>query len=257
MANIGQTMFRFCGALVLAGGATLVDHPQLLKGRESVRIERVVPVVVAAKDIAEGSVISPGAVSIARWPRGTVPAGSYFAIDSVVGRVSRVGIFKGEAILPGRLAPVRTRAGLQVMITPGKRAYSIRINDVAGVAGMVQPNSRVDIMVVLDDPNDPSKRVARLLMSNMRVLGIGLVIQRTENGRPINATVATIEVTPEEAKRLAIAASQGSLQLALRGSGDSDSIHSFPSAVQVVPAPLPRALRSDSSKVRITGRPRP
>ena len=72
-------------------------------------------------------------------------------------------IFKGEAIVPGRLAPEGTAPGLEVKITPGKRAYVMRINDVSGLAGMIQPNSRVDILVVIDDRRG-SKQVAKLFM---------------------------------------------------------------------------------------------
>jgi pilus assembly protein CpaB len=140
-----------------------------------------------------------------------------------MGRVARTAVFKGEPIVPGRLAPEGTAPGLEVKITPGKRAFGLRINDVAGIAGMVQPNSRVDIMVIMDN-DAQGKRVAKLFMSNMRVLAIGPVVQRADDGRPINSHVATIEVTPDEAERLAIAQSQGQIALVLRGYGDPDSI---------------------------------
>ena len=183
-----------------------------------------VPVVVATRDMPEGVIIDRMALVVAQWPVGTQPAGAYSTVDSVANRVSRVAIYKGEAIVPGRLAPEGTGAGLEVKITPGKRAYGIRINDVASLAGMVQPNSRVDIMVVIADPDNAGKQVAKLFMSNMRVLAIGAAPERAQDGRPISAAVASIEVTPEESERLAIAAAQGQLQLVLRGYGDPDSV---------------------------------
>jgi pilus assembly protein CpaB len=172
----------------------------------------------------EGVTIDRMGLVVAQWPAGTQPAGAYNSVDSVAGRVTRVAVYKGEAIVPGRLAPEGTGAGLEVKITPGKRAYGIRINDVASLAGMVQPNSRVDIMVVINDP-EQQKQVAKLFMENMRVLAIGAAPERTQDGRPISAAVASIEVTPTEAERLAIAAAQGALQLVLRGYGDPDSIN--------------------------------
>jgi pilus assembly protein CpaB len=113
-----------------------------------------VPVVVAAKDMPEGVLVDRMALVVAQWPAGTQPAGAYATVDSVAGRVTRVAVYKGEAFVPGRLAPEGTGAGLEVKITPGKRAYGIRINDVAGLTGMVQPNSRVDVMAVIDDPDN-------------------------------------------------------------------------------------------------------
>jgi pilus assembly protein CpaB len=136
--------------------------------------------------------------------------------------VTRVSIFKGEALVPGRLAPDGTGPGLEVKITPGKRAFAFRINDVSGIAGLIQPNSRVDILLVMNSGGDKGS-VAKLFMENMRVLAIGAVAQRAEDGRQINAAVCTVEVTPEEGEKLAIATTQGQIQLLLRGYGDPDS----------------------------------
>jgi pilus assembly protein CpaB len=180
------------------------------------------PVVIAQKDLSEGSAIDRMAVVVAQWPVGTIPAGAFSSIDSVAGRVTRVAVFKGEALVPGRLAPDGTGPGLEVKITPGKRAFAFRINDVSGIAGLIQPNSRVDILVVINSGAEKGN-VAKLFMENMRVLAIGAVAQRTEDGRQINAAVCTVEVTPEEGEKLAIATSQGQIQLLLRGYGDPDS----------------------------------
>ena len=180
------------------------------------------PVVIAQKDLTEGASIDRMAVVVAQWPVGTIPAGAFTSIDSVAGRVTRVAVFKGEALVPGRLAPDGTGPGLEVKITPGKRAFAFRINDVSGIAGLIQPNSRVDILVVINSGGEKGN-VARLFMENMRVLAIGAVAQRTEDGRQINAAVCTVEVTPEEGEKLAIATSQGQIQLLLRGYGDPDS----------------------------------
>jgi len=212
----------FYVALVVAIIATFGVYRVLEATKASSKIATV-NVVVASKDMPEGVIVDRMALVVAQWPAGTQPAGAYGNVDSVAGRVTRVPVYKGEAMVPGRLAPEGTGAGLEVKITPGKRAYGIRINDVASLAGMVQPNSRVDIMVVMNDP-EASKQVATLFMQNMRVLAIGAAPERAQDGRPINAAVASIEVTPAEAEKLAIAAAQGALQLVLRGYGDPDSI---------------------------------
>jgi pilus assembly protein CpaB len=130
------------------------------------------------------------------------------------------------------LAPGGTGAGLEVKIAPEKRAMSFRINDGSGTAALIQPNSRVDILVVMD--GGERGRVARLFMENMRVLAIRPV-PRSPDGQPINAAVATVEVTRDEGERLAIAAAQGQLQLLLRGYGEPAA----PKAWRYAP-PLPR-----------------
>ena len=212
----------FYVALVVAIVATFGVYRVLEATKASSKVATV-PVIVAAKDMPEGIIVDRMALVVAQWPAGTQPAGAYSSVDSVAGRVTRVPVYKGEALVPGRLAPDGTAPGLEVKITPGKRAYGIRINDVASLAGMVQPNSRVDIMVVMNDP-EASKQVAKLFMSNMRVLAIGAAPERAQDGRPINAAVASIEVTPVQSEQLAIAAAQGALQLVLRGYGDPDTV---------------------------------
>jgi pilus assembly protein CpaB len=100
---------------------------------------------------------------------------------------------------------------------------AVRINDVAGISGLLQPNSRVDVLVTIRDDNS-SRQVAKLFMSNMLVLSVGTEVQRDNQGKPINATTVTLAVTPDEAERLAIAMNSGTLQLVLRGYGDPDSV---------------------------------
>ncbi len=181
-------------------------------------------VVVADRDIPEGHLIDRKDLHTAAWPAASVPAGAFTAGDSVVGRVTRVSVFTGEPIVPGRLAPAGTGGGIEVKITPGKRAMAIRIDEVAGLTGLIQPNARVDILVNTTDAAAGGKRVAKLFMENMRVLSVGTQIIRNENGRAFRAASATLEVTPEEAERLAIAVGTGSIQLVLRGYGDPDSV---------------------------------
>lgn len=214
----------FYAALVVAAGATYGVYKLLQHNRESARIATI-PVVVTLTDLPEGATIERNMVTANPWPVPTIPAGAFSSPDSVVGRVTRVAVFRGEPIVPGRLAPVGTGPGLEVKITPGKRAMALRINDVAGISGFIQPNSRVDVMVTLANQKDGQRQqVAKLFMENMRVLSVGHEVQRDAQGKPINAATATLEVTPEEAERLAVASSQGSIQLVLRGYGDPDSI---------------------------------
>ncbi|WP_291158126.1 Flp pilus assembly protein CpaB [Gemmatimonas sp. UBA7669] len=220
----GDRRYRFVLyiALMVAGLATFGVYRVIDGMRASSRIATQ-NVVVAAADIPEGQALTQVDLAVVQLPVAAVPAGSYGAPTDVVGRVSRIPIFKGEAIVPGRLAPEGTAGGLEVKILPGKRAMSVRIDDVAGLSGMVQPNSRVDVMLTTRDAV-AGGQISKLFMSNMRVLSVGAQVTRGEDGRPINAPTATLEVTPEEAERLALATREGSIQLVLRGYGDPDSI---------------------------------
>jgi pilus assembly protein CpaB len=210
-------------AVATAIVATVGVYRYLEQAKASNRVE-MHPVVVAAQDVREGQRLERTALALSQWPAGTLPESAYTNVDSVVGRVTRIAVFKGEVIVPGRLAPPGTGPGLEVKIAPGRRAMAVKINDVAGISGLVQPNSRVDVLVTLKSDGMQNKQEAKLFMSNMRVLSVGTQVERGEDGKPINATTATLEVTPEEAERLAVAVNQGSIQLVLRGFGDPDSI---------------------------------
>jgi pilus assembly protein CpaB len=213
--------FVFYVAVAIAALATFGVYRVLENTKASSRVATR-PLVVAAKSIPEGTAIDRSSLSVREWPVATVPAGAYSNADSLIGRVTRVAVFEGEPFVPGRLAPSGTGPGIEVKITPGKRAMGLRINDVAGVSGLIQPNSRVDVLVNIR--SDGGRQVSKLFMENMRVLSVGTAVERDAQGKPIEAASAALEVTPQEAERLAIAASQGSIQLVLRGYGDPDSV---------------------------------
>ena len=223
MAERRYTLVFYIAVLV-AAAATYGVYRAIETTKENNRVVTA-QVVVAAQDIPEGHVIDKIALTTGQWPVQTLPAGAFSSVDSVVGRVTRVPVFQGEPIVPGRLAPAGTTGGLEIKIAPGKRAMSVKINDVAGISGLIQPNSRVDVLVnIRDDRSAKETQVAKLFMENMRVLSVGQQVTRGDDGKPINATTATLEVTPDEAERLAIAMGQGSIALVLRGYGDPDSI---------------------------------
>lgn len=215
--------FVFYVAVGIAALATFGVYRVLENTKASSRIATR-PLVVAAKNLPEGTAIDRTALSVREWPVATIPAGAFTSTDSLIGRVTRVAVFEGEPMVPGRLAPSGTGPGIEVKITPGKRAMALRINDVAGVSGLIQPNSRVDVLVNIRNEQTNGKLVSKLFMENMRVLSVGTRVERDAEGKAIEATTAALEVTPDEAEKLSVAANQGSIQLVLRGYGDPDSV---------------------------------
>jgi pilus assembly protein CpaB len=223
MAERRYTMVLY-GALVVAAVATFGAYRMLGALRDQTRVPTQ-PVVIATKDLPEGVALDRLELTTRNWPIATVPVGAFSSIDSAVGRVTRIAVFNGEAIVPGRLAPVGAGAGLEQKIAPGTRAMAVRINDVAGISGLLQPNSRVDVLVTLaEDANNRETQMAKLFMENMRVLSVGTEVQRDADGKPNNATTVTLGVTPQQAEQLAVAMNKGSIQLVLRGYGDPDTV---------------------------------
>ena len=210
-------------ALLIAGLAGFGVFRYLQQAEASARVP-MGTVVVAAVDLTEGQVLKAEDAKVVQLPQVSIPPGAYTTVDSVIGRVTRIPVFATEVLLPGRLAPVGSGAGIEVKITPGKRAMAVRIDDVVGLAGLIKPNSRVDVLVTMKAEEEGAQQRAKLFMSNMRVLSVGSDIERGPDGRPMNATTAALEVTPAEAEQLAVATGQGRIQLVLRGFGDPDTI---------------------------------
>ncbi len=212
----------FYAAVFIAAMATYGVFRVLQAAKMSARVATR-PVVVAAKDIPAGALLDQGSLEVKEWPAIAVPNAALGSLAAAEGRVTRVPVFAGEAIVPGRLARQGTAPGLEARITPGMRAMSVRINDVAGLSGLIQPNSRVDVLVSLREGGRESEEVSKLFLENMRVLSMGSRTTRDDSGDPAPATTATLEVTPAQAERLAVAMRQGMIQLVLRGFDDTDS----------------------------------
>lgn len=211
------------GAVIVAAAATYGAYQMISSMQARSRIP-MRPVVVAARDMPEGATFDRLGLTTRLWPAAAVPESVYTKVDSVVGRVTRVPVFAGEPIVPGRLAPVGAGPGLETKILPGTRAMAVRINDVAGISGLLQPNSRVDVLVTLPETNNDQNQIAKLFMENMKVLSVGTEVHRDKDGKPIQATTVTLDVTPEQAERLAVAMNRGTIQLVLRGYGDPDTV---------------------------------
>jgi pilus assembly protein CpaB len=213
----------FYAAVFIAAMATYGVFRVLQAAKTSARVTTR-PVVVAAKNIPAGASLDKQSLEVKQLPAGAVPNEALASLEAAQGRVARVPIFAGEAIVPGRLARAGTAPGLEAQITPGMRAMSVRINDVAGLSGLIQPNSRVDVLVSLRENGvRGTEEVSKLFLENMRVLSMGSRTTRDDSGDPTPATTATLEVTPTQAEKLSVAMRQGMIQLVLRGFDDADS----------------------------------
>jgi pilus assembly protein CpaB len=104
------------------------------------------PVVVAATDLELGAQIRPDDLRVVEWPESAMPAGAFSKPDEIVGRGLVMPMIQNEPVLPMKLAGKDAGSGLPVVIPEGKRAVSVRVNDVIGVAGYVLPGTRVDVL---------------------------------------------------------------------------------------------------------------
>lgn len=185
-------------------------------------------VVVATTDLAYGHRIRPEHLRETLWPADSVPAGGFRTVDELLGdngrdRVVIRAIARGEPVLASKVSGFGARATLSTKLDDGQRAFSIRINDVTGVAGFLLPGDRVDVLLTRQADESGSRRDLQtdVILQNITVLGIDQVAEE-DREKPRIARTATVEVTPEDAQKLALAMQVGTLSFALRNLGEAE-----------------------------------
>ena len=182
-------------------------------------------VVVAKVEIPIGTRIVPEQLSVAQFPKTVAPDGTFAVIDdNLIGRVAITRISPREPVTEYRLAPVGAAGGLSSVIPDGYRAMTVKVDDVVGVSGFIQPGTLVDVVVTINPPDDRQRdRISKIVLQNIKVLANGANIDKPKNEKEVERVKAvTLQVTPEQAEKLALASSEGKLQLVMRNSVDQN-----------------------------------
>jgi pilus assembly protein CpaB len=178
-------------------------------------------VVVARVDIPIGTSIQSVELETVSWPAKFRPAGGFSQPSMLQGRVLRRPVAAGEPILEGFLLPEGAGAGLRSVIEENRRAVSVKVDSVIGVAGFVTPGSRVDVMATLRAIHEEKALpYSTLILQDIPVLAIDQRMEEAREGEPQLVSVVTLEVDPEQAEKLIYTSHEGRLQLALRNPSD-------------------------------------
>ncbi len=179
-------------------------------------------VVVAARPLPTGVRLTANDVRAVAWPASSMVPGSFSSVDAVVSRGLIASVVENEPLVESKLAPAEAGAGLPPVIPQGKRAMSVKVNDVIGVAGYLDPGTRVDLVVTIHKRDESTSRT---VVSNVQVLAFGSRNdqKKTKDGKPVPPTpVVTLLVDPEQAERIALAQAEGQIMLALRNPLDNE-----------------------------------
>lgn len=215
-------------------------------------------VAVAKVQIPIGSKIVAEQIMVVHFPKESTPDGAYDSVEKLAGRVAVVNIAAREPITEARLAPEGTAAGLSAVIPEGYRAMTVKVDDAAGISGFIQPGTMVDVVVTIDpaEANSRQNPVSKIVLQNIKVLASGQNIDKPENEREANSVKAvTLQVTPEQAEKLALASAEGKLQLVMRNQidqGDEQTPgvnkRNLLGGDVAKPAPEPGSLKSEQPK---------
>ena len=179
--------------------------------------------VVARRALPLGTSITKEDVKLIAWPSSNPLPGGFQKIEQVVDRGLIVPVLENEPLSESKLAAAEAGAGLPPTIPAGMRAISVKVNEVIGVAGFTVPGTRVDVLAMVRNNNDS---MSRIVVSNVQVLTSGTKFDQEasrKDGKPIKTTVVTLAVTPTDAERIALAANEGQIILALRNPLDIES----------------------------------
>ena len=225
MSRKGPLIFLVL-AVVLAGAAAWGAHQWVKSqsaGAEAQKL-RMAPVVVAARVLPAGQKLSTQDLSVQAWPVKALPPGRFAQTKQVLGRVLKGPMVMGEVVLAGKLAPQGAAGGLSAVVPPGFRAMTVKVDEVIGVGGFVQPGDKVDVLVTLAGGSFRDDPVSRTVLEDINVLTVGEKIQRDEKGRgrTNKVKVVTLQLKPVQAERLALSSNQGRVVLALRNQSDRE-----------------------------------
>lgn len=223
----------FLAAALVAGAAAVflvkVYLDQVRATSTAAPVETVA-VVVAAGDLPIAQRIEPAHVTVARWPAEYAPAGAFRDPADVVGQTLRQALVRGEPVLRDRLADKSQGQGLAAILDDGARAMAVKVDQVVGIAGFVQPGDFVDVISTIT-PDDETRavlaskaaRMSKIILQNIKVLAVGEHMS-TDGRKPVKVQVVTLEVRPGESERLALASQHGSIQLTMRSRVDQESV---------------------------------
>jgi pilus assembly protein CpaB len=177
------------------------------------------PMVVAARELPLGSVLTRDSVKLRNIPENLFPTGGFSRVEDVLDRPVISAIQPDEPVVEARVAARGSGLGLAPLIPPGMRAMAVRVNDVVGVAGFLLPGMRVDVLVT-GRPPGRSESYTRTVLQNITVLSAGQTIETDGKSQAINTPVVTLLVSPGDAETLTLANNEGHVQLVLRNSSD-------------------------------------
>jgi pilus assembly protein CpaB len=241
---------------VLFGIAAVVLASRWLLRQSAGSVSRI---VVAAVDVGRGQRLVPDMLKITDWPAANVPKDAFTDPGRLTDRVLKDNVLRGEPLNEAKLAPAGTLGGLSALISEGKRAITVRVNDVIGVAGFALPGNYVDIIVHTQrepDENDKSLRqaqhISKIVLERILVLAVAQEVSRDDT-KPRVVNAVTLEVTPGQAENLDLARSVGTLSLALRNQVDPkspDTAGATKTTLLDLPLPAPRAAAAAPAKVQ-------
>ena len=207
----------FLVAAVVAGLVATFAINRYVNIKTTVPVAATRQVFIAVADISPGTAISGAAVKAVTWPQAVIPPNSATTMREIENRVVKVPISQGNPVLSSMLAPEGTAAGLSGILEDGKRALTVKVDEVAGVAGFLHPGDHVDILMdIAMKGQGQSDHFSKTILHDITILTTGQIWEQKGENKPMVVNTVTLELTPEDAEVLNLASNEGKIRLALR-----------------------------------------
>src|SRR5271167_86797 len=217
-------------ALLLSGGMTFfISRKVTNRGTARPQTRRY---VAASRSIQSGEVLKQENLALVDWPEAVPVQGAFNKADELVGRSVIYPVASGQPILATYLAAPGSGIGLTVKIPEGMRATSVRSDDVVGVAGFLFPGSHVDVLVTFH--SDRATPATQIVLQDVEVLTTGQNYEPDPQGKAQSVNVVTLLLSPQDAQKVVLAASQGSIQFVLRNGADHGRVNAVPIEVAAI-----------------------
>ncbi len=232
-------------ALLALGAALAANNWALARTAINAELrETETQVVVASVAIPYGQKIEEQHVNLAVVPKSIAPANAYTSTMEVVGRVAKLQHYAGEVLREERFAEHDEGSTLAAMIEKRKRAVTVRVNDVVGVAGFLLPGNRVDVLATRKEKKS-RRAITDTVLYDIKVLAVDQTAS-TDKAEPVIVRAVTLEMTPPQAEILVKARDEGNIQLSLRNPLDQ--------TLAMAPPPVKKVAKKKTKRRRVNSR---
>jgi pilus assembly protein CpaB len=245
-----KKLLIFAAAWVSAGLLTWFLYRSAVAPQQ----EKMVRVVVATHDMPPGTLLRQSDLKLVSAPARDIAKGVVFDAKNAVNRALLVPLYLNEPVLLSKLSEPTTAEGMSAVIAPGYRAVAVPITDATGVAGLVQPNARVDVLFTR--PGSMAEAITSTILQNVKVLATGhqTPTGQTADTRTVRQPVVTLLLTPADAQKLELAKNQGKISLSLRNPTDTATTPDAGPVTTEVLDPNINARMAAAKKGRVGGR---
>ncbi len=246
--NSRRLLFALLIALLLSGAVTFFISRRLA-GRNSVH-STFQHYVASSRPLQAGEILKAEDLVPVQWPASLPLPGAYSQAGDLVGRAVIYPVAASQPILEDYLAAPGSGIGLTVKIPDGMRATSVKSDEVVGVAGFLFPGSHVDVLVTFRSDRFPTP-ATQIVLQDVEVLTVGQKLEPDPQGKPEAVNVVTLLLAPEDAQKLVLASTQGTIQFVLRNGADHGHIDAMPVQIAQLSGAAPLPVAPVTPRVRL------